>query len=623
VAYARALQAQTDQRAGNTAAHTAELAYHWQEAGDASMALPAWVQAGMAAEDVFAFAEARHHFERASELWDEVPDRDDGSGVSQLEIVRHAAEDAFLGGDPAAAAELGRQALVIVDTEAEPLLAGMLHDRLARYLWDTTDQSDALVLQRRAVELVPADPPSAERAHVLAGLGGHLMVLGRYQEARVVSEEAIAIARTVGAPQPEYLALNTLGTIVCTTEDVDAGLQLIAEALAMARQHGDAQEQMRGYWNLFANSFSAARWDEALVRFHEAEDALPRLGQAHLVASLQVYASDCLVRLGRWDEAERMVDEARLRQRAGEDPVRLPDLDIARGDFAAARTYLEQALSQQPVLNKELEGWPRINLAEIAVWEGRPEDARDLIREGLTITADQDESLATAYLCAVGLRAEADRSDESRVRRRERDRDDAISVGTGLLERMRAVLARQGPADGWKREVGALGMQSEAEATRLIGASDPALWTVAVDAWQSLSMPYATAYCRWRQAEALLGQVGLRGPAEEALEEAHETAASLGAVPLLAEILRLARRARIDLGQGRAPAKLDEEPVLTPREREVLELVAAGRSNRQIAEGLFISDKTASVHVSNILRKLQVSSRGEAAAMAYRRGLVG
>ena len=96
-----------------------------------------------------------------------------------------------LGGDPDGAAALGRQAVALVDAQTEPLLAGMAHDRLARYLWDTTDQSDAWGIQQRAVALVPADPPSAERAHVLAGLGGHLMVLGRYQEARRVTEEAM------------------------------------------------------------------------------------------------------------------------------------------------------------------------------------------------------------------------------------------------------------------------------------------------------------------------------------------------------------------------------------------------------------------------------------------------
>jgi DNA-binding NarL/FixJ family response regulator len=143
-----------------------------------------------------------------------------------------------------------------------------------------------------------------------------------------------------------------------------------------------------------------------------------------------------------------------------------------------------------------------------------------------------------------------------------------------------------------------------------------------VDAWEALSMPYAAAYCRWRQAEALLGTLGPGIEAQEVLAAAHDTAASLGAAPLTGAILLLARRARIDLGSERVAVPLEEEPALTPREHEVLELVAAGRSNHQIAEALFISNKTASVHVSNILRKLQVSSRGEAAAAAYRRGLV-
>jgi DNA-binding NarL/FixJ family response regulator len=136
-------------------------------------------------------------------------------------------------------------------------------------------------------------------------------------------------------------------------------------------------------------------------------------------------------------------------------------------------------------------------------------------------------------------------------------------------------------------------------------------------------MPYAAAYCLWRQAEALLGPRGPRDPARAALAAAHDTAVSLGAAPLLGAILRLARRAKIDVGSGRPALEPEEEPTLTPREHEVLELVAAGRSNQQIAEALYISHKTASVHVSNILRKLEVASRGEAAAVAYRRGLVG
>jgi DNA-binding NarL/FixJ family response regulator len=131
-------------------------------------------------------------------------------------------------------------------------------------------------------------------------------------------------------------------------------------------------------------------------------------------------------------------------------------------------------------------------------------------------------------------------------------------------------------------------------------------------------MPYPAAYCRWRQAEALLAPGPSRGRARELLEAAHDTAVALGAVPLRDGIRRLARRARLPLGQAPAAAA---ETDLTAREQEVLELVAAGRSNRQIAEALYITEKTASVHVSNILRKLGVASRGEAAAEAYRRGL--
>ena len=162
--------------------------------------------------------------------------------------------------------------------------------------------------------------------------------------------------------------------------------------------------------------------------------------------------------------------------------------------------------TDQPVVNKELEGWPRVNLAEIAVWDRTPRcRPRPHRWRACGITADQDESLATAYLCAVGLRAEADRADEARVRQRHDERVEAIEVGSELLELIRGVLSRPGPADGWKREVGALAAQCEAEATRLIGEANPTAWLGAVDGWELLSMPYAAAYCRLRLAEALLG----------------------------------------------------------------------------------------------------------------------
>jgi DNA-binding CsgD family transcriptional regulator/tetratricopeptide (TPR) repeat protein len=620
--YARALSDAPHLGVAGEAAATAELAYHCEQAGDLPRALRAWVQAGGAAEQMFAFAEARHHHEQALAVWDGVADARELAGASRVEILRRAAEDAFLGDDPDRASVLARQAIALADPAADPVLAGVPHDRLARFVSDTRNQTEALAIQRTAVELVPAQPPSAERAQVLAGLGGHLMALGRYQEARRMSEEAVAMARAVGARQPEYFALNTLGTITCTLEDVDEGLRLLDEALRMAEAHSDAQEQMRGYWNLFANTFSAARWEDALVRFHDAAAALRRLGQGHLVPALQVNAADCLHRLGRWDETERMVQDACLHQRAGEDPVRLAELDLARGDFAVARDYLERQRAAQPVVSAELEGWPRAFLAELGVWQARYDDARALVEEGLGFTAELDEPLASAYLYTIGLRAEADRAEEARVLRREGELAATGRVGLRLFDGIRKMIARPGPANGWKREVGALARQCEAEALRLQGDRDPDAWAGAVAAWERLAMPYPAAYCRWRQAEVLLASGSPRGRAQQLLTAAHDTAAALGAAPMLEGMQRLARRGRVPLGQAAVAAR----PVdggLTPRERHVLELVAVGRSNRQIAEALHISEKTASVHVSNILRKLQVASRGEAAAAAYRRGLVG
>ena len=158
-----------------------------------------------------------------------------------------------------------------------------------------------------------------------------------------------------------------------------------------------------------------------------------------------------------------------------------------------------------------------------------------------------------------------------------------------------------------------------AELTRAVHAPDPAAWDAPIARADALGIPAAGAYARWRQAEAALA-LGQRHAAAEPLRAAAATAARLGARPLLEEIRALARRGRVELADAPDPATADNLD-LTGREREVLRLVAAGRTNREIGAELFISPKTASVHVSRILRKLNVRGRVEAAAFAHRRGL--
>jgi DNA-binding CsgD family transcriptional regulator len=165
----------------------------------------------------------------------------------------------------------------------------------------------------------------------------------------------------------------------------------------------------------------------------------------------------------------------------------------------------------------------------------------------------------------------------------------------------------------------------EAEAERARGDPDPELWSVAGARWDALGHPYPAAYARWRHAEALLSRHARSAEAKRTLPVAHATARDLSARPLLQAIEGLAARARIDLADRDAvpavsasPQALHERLGLTPREFEVLSLVAAGRTNRQIGKALFITEKTASVHVSHILAKLGATSRVEAAAVALR-----
>ena len=168
----------------------------------------------------------------------------------------------------------------------------------------------------------------------------------------------------------------------------------------------------------------------------------------------------------------------------------------------------------------------------------------------------------------------------------------------------------------------------DAELARLAGHSNAELWKTAAESWERLAEPYPTAYVGWREAEALLLAGLARGRAEALLRGAYATARSLGALPLCAEIEGLARRGRINLSMdsGTAASAVESSPLaqlgLTAREQEVLTLVATGATNRQIAETLFISPKTATLHVSNILSKLGVTNRVEAATIAHRLGVI-
>jgi DNA-binding CsgD family transcriptional regulator len=224
-------------------------------------------------------------------------------------------------------------------------------------------------------------------------------------------------------------------------------------------------------------------------------------------------------------------------------------------------------------------------------------------------------------LAVAGLRVEGDAGQLARDRRDEEASAPVRSRADALLER-----ARLAAESGWAVEAAQL-TTAEAEYARATGADSAALWAEAAGGWEALRRPYPSSYTRWREAEALMA-AGDREGSTRAANEALESARSLGSAWLVEEIESLAARARLQVGgdeqpAAAAPAEEPEDPFgLTARERDVLALVAAGATNREIGERLHMAEKTASVHVSRILAKLNVRSRTEAAAVAHRQGLV-
>jgi DNA-binding CsgD family transcriptional regulator len=243
----------------------------------------------------------------------------------------------------------------------------------------------------------------------------------------------------------------------------------------------------------------------------------------------------------------------------------------------------------------------------------RRRGARSAQGEGL----EGEDALRALIMATLGVRAQADLAELARARRDGRGEAAARDHADELLSEARA---RAQAADH-----PALEATIAAEHARAEGRSEPSLWDQAARAWEERRTPFQAAHARWRQAEAALARRD-RAQGAEALLAAHATAACLGAGALRSEIEALARRARIELSapeeaKPATPAAAAEFG-LTPRELEVLEHLALGQTNRQIADELFISIKTAGVHVSHILSKLGAANRSEAGAIAHRLGLV-
>jgi DNA-binding CsgD family transcriptional regulator len=293
-------------------------------------------------------------------------------------------------------------------------------------------------------------------------------------------------------------------------------------------------------------------------------------------------------------------------------------LRLWQGDVALARADLACILQNFPDLDPQLACPVYTQLAEMALWNDRPGEAREAITTGLRAVEGNDDPAYVMPLCRVGLAAVAAEVLRARIHRDHAGLSQSRQAAGRLIETARAIAA---PPDTKLTPVTeAELLTAEAEYARITGGDAAARWDEAAAAWAELRYQFPQAYARWRQAELELTE-GTRASASAVLAEAWHVAGSLPAQQLRQEIEALAARARITLPSPQPPVADGPEPGaglgLTSRELDVLRLLAAGRTNRQIGAELFISPRTAGVHVSHILAKLGLASRGEAAAAAH------
>ena len=606
----------------------AQVAHHWLMAHDLERALPAALAAGRAAAAGLAFAEAQAFLERALELWPKVDASAIPAGLDRTAILEEAAETAAQAGDARRSIDLVRAAIAETDPRTEAMRSGVLQHRLAWYLNESGDWQAGVAAFERAAELIPIEPPSAERARVLADLAHSLMVRSRFGDSLALGEAALAISRAVGAREAEARALNVIGLDLACRSDFARGIPILREGHELALELGDPLAIFLTAVGLGWAYDESARHAESLELARATHDRIRQLGaDARFGGQIASKAARALYELGRWDEASALIDDTiaagttryavrwllsnRLRLRAGRG-----QLEEAQDDIAMYEALGERVIGPDPDLI-------HVRRAELALVAGDPTVARDLVSDTLGRMAEPELDSDARALMVMGLRAEAAEAEAADAagdaERLSAARRAAIDLEERLAGHLRRVaeIARQPAA-----VIGADQALATALVTRVHGHHDAEAWEAALEGRRRLGRPYELASVL---AEAAVTHLALRrrddGAAE--LAEAHAIAVELGAAPLRARLESLARRARIGLEGVDTADDAAGRLGLTRREREVLALLADGRSNRQIGERLFMAESTAGVHVSNILGKLGVTRRSEAAAVAHRLGLFG
>ena len=581
-----------------------EIAYHWHAANNHEKAFPAKIAAMRSASQSYAYATAAQMGERALEIWDAIEDAETVAGMPRSRLMGRVAAYLHAAGEPERALATITLAISMGDVQGPDLAR---HLMLKAQCLHNIAKVGAIPLLREALDLVPPGVNETLRATILYRLAARYMIEGAHPDAVEMATQALDLALELDDPEAASVASNVRGVARAHRGEVAEGVADLERAKELAQGNADALLRFRVNYSDMLHLLG--RYDESVAIADEGLDRSRELGvertSGAILASNMI---DPLFARGEWERATRLLDRVislsppltfrvyLLRSKVWS--------TLWRGEVEAAeRMYRHWSPHMMALADVEVQ--TRLQHLQLAGEMALAQDDATAAWGHLShVISDDFQSLpgrslpiyAEAARALARLRADGD----TRV-----DIDDAEN-------RLRKALGADAfwpTADQWAAVVDAeLGGPSRA-------GDGVAEWERALSRAEELPAqvrPYMLLRLAMAQHAA-----ALRSESVATLQRAVEAANTLGAGLITGQALAFAQRAGLALGG--APGRHEAGSVeLTAREQQVLDLIAEGLTNRQIGERLFISVKTASVHVSAILRKLGASSRTEAAMIAER-----
>jgi DNA-binding CsgD family transcriptional regulator/tetratricopeptide (TPR) repeat protein len=609
----------------------AELSRHARASHDLITATRASIEAGDEAMTVGGPEDALHHYELALELLGEplvaAGVAADPDAPDRVTLVVRASMAAAAAGHPYRAIALSEDELAALPADAPKLARVRLIHSIASTALILDTNLDLLGMTTEAVQLMADEPPSSTRAHALIVHARANADRSRDDEAVRWATEALAMAQSLQLAGVATDATLLLARLDERAGNPDAAKAAMTKAIAEAAAAGEQLAELRGLYNLASLDYGQGRLTQALTLFQQAAAKARDNGRPWAQYGLEAVVIGAIVAFvsGDWELAEQIIDST------GQNPPEQAQvmLDAVAIEIAAGRGET----SRLDALPRLRSWWSRDGL--IAITSGGA--AIELY--GYLGDIDAAAAAYDEVVTAVGQIWQGNRFG-ARVRLAALLLGQFANAASGATATEREQLVRRGDelAKSALEVVASVrhnGPEGRAWAGRIAAESARLHWLGGgvdstpegglIDAWQESVVAFAafghvyeTARSRARLA-AVQRAAGYIAEAKLESEAAREVAERLGAQPLLRELRGLTG---YDAAAARTVVKRESQ-ALTPREQEVLTLVATGRSNRDIAQQLFISAKTVSVHISNVLAKLEATSRTEAVAVARRRGLLG